>query len=80
MKSETETMTISPEKQRQLEETAELVGEAFGALIGGLISSAIIAGIFYAILHYLIGLTFTYLQIYGVILILDFLKNFLKSK
>ena len=73
-------MTISPEKQRQIEETAGLVGEAFGALIGSLISTAIVAGVFYAILHLLIGLSFTYLQIYGVLLILDFLKNFLKNK
>ena len=73
-------MTISPEKQRQIKETAGLVGEAFGALIGSLIGTAIVAGVFYAILHYLIGLSFTYLQIYGVLLILDFLKNFLKNK
>jgi hypothetical protein len=72
-------MTISPEKQRQIEETAGLIGEAFGALIGSLISAAIIAGVMYAILHFLIGLTVTYLQVFGVILILDFIKNFLKK-
>ena len=72
-------MTISPEKQRQIEETAGLIGEAFGALIGSLISAAIIEGVMYAILHFLIGLTVTYLQVFGVILILDFIKNFLKK-
>lgn len=72
-------MTISPEKQRQIEETAELIGEAFGALIGGIIGTAIVAGVVYVILHYLIGLSFTYLQVFGVILILGFIKSFFKK-
>ncbi len=72
-------MNISPEKQQQLEESASLVGEAFGRLVGSLIATAIIAGVFYAILHFMVGLSITYVQVLGVILILDFLKNFLKK-
>jgi hypothetical protein len=73
------SMTISPEKQQQIEEVAGLIGEAFGQLVGSLIGTAIVAGVFYAILNFLIGLSVTYLQVFGVILILDFLKNFLKK-
>ncbi len=72
-------MNISPEKQQQLEEVASSVGEAFGRLVGSLIATAIIAGVFYAILHFMVGLSITYVQVLGVILILDFLKNFLKK-
>jgi hypothetical protein len=71
------SMTISPEKQQQIEEVAGLIGEAFGKLIGSLIATAIVAGVLYAILHFLIGLSITYAQVFGVILILDFIKNFL---
>ena len=70
-------MTISPEKQQQLEEVASLIGEASGRLVGSLIGTAIVAGVFYAILVFLIGLTVTYAQVFGVILILDFFKTFL---
>ena len=73
-------MNISPEKQQQMEEISRDIGEAFGRLVGGLIASAIIAGLLYAILHYLIGLSVTYLQVFGVLLIIDFVKNFLKNK
>jgi TRAP-type mannitol/chloroaromatic compound transport system permease large subunit len=73
------SMNISPEKQQQLEEVASSVGEAFGRLVGSLIATAIIAGVFYAILHFMVGLSITYVQVLGVILILDFLKNFLKK-
>lgn len=73
------SMTISPEKQQQIEEAAGLIGETFGKLIGSLIATAIVAGVFYAILHFLIGLSITYAQVVGVILILDFLKTFLKK-
>lgn len=72
-------MTISPEKQKQIVETAGEIGEAFGTLIGSLIGTTIIAGVLYAILHFLVGLSITYLQVFGVILILDFIKNFLKK-
>jgi hypothetical protein len=64
-------MTISSEKQKQIVEVAGLLGEAF--------VNAIFAGVLYAILHFLIGLTVTYLQVFGVILVLDFIKNFLKK-
>lgn len=73
-------MTISPEKQQQMEEISRAIGEALGRLIGGLIVTAIIAGLLYAILHYLIGLSVTYLQVFGVWLIIDFVKYFLKNK
>jgi hypothetical protein len=72
-------MTISAEKQKEIEEVASLLGEAFGRLVGSLIFNAIIAGLLYAILHLLIGLSVTYLQVFGVILILDFIKFFLKK-
>jgi hypothetical protein len=72
-------MTISTEKQKQRLEVARLLGEAFGRLVGNLIVTAIVAGLLYAILHLLIGLSVTYLQVFGVILLLDFIKNFLKK-
>ena len=72
-------MTISPEKRQQIEEISREIGKALGTLIGSLIATAIFAGLLYAILHFLIGLTVTYLQVFGVILILDFIKNFLKK-
>ena len=70
------SMSISPEKQQQIEEVASLIGEAFGKLIGSLIATAIVAGVFYVIVHFMVGLSITYLQVFGAILILDFLKNF----
>ena len=57
----------------------EIVIEAFGKLIGSLISEIIIAGLLYAILHLLIGVTVTYLQVFGVVLILDFIKFYIKK-
>jgi hypothetical protein len=73
------SMTISPEKQQQIVEAAGLIGEASGRLVGSLIATAIVAGVLYAILHFLIGLSVTYAQVFGAILILDFFKNFLKK-
>ena len=72
-------MTISTQKQKEIEEVASLLGEAFGRLVGSIIANAIVAGLLYAILHLLIGLSVTYLQVFGVILILDFIKFFLKK-
>jgi hypothetical protein len=72
-------MTISAEKQKEIEEVASLLGEAFGRLVGSLIFNAIIAGLLYAILHLLIGVTVTYLQVFGVVLILDFIKFYIKK-
>jgi hypothetical protein len=48
-------------------------------LVGSILATAIIAGGLYAILHLLVGLSVTYLQVFGVILILDFIKYFLKK-
>jgi ABC-type multidrug transport system permease subunit len=72
-------MTISPEKQKQLEETAVMIGQILGKLIGGIVANAIIAGIIYAILALMIGLSVTYLQVFGAILLLDFIKAFIKK-
>jgi hypothetical protein len=70
---------ISPEKKKQLEETAVMFGELFGALLGSLIVDAIIAGLFYAIVVWMIGLSVTYFQVFGAILILDFIKGIFKK-
>lgn len=72
-------MTISPEKQQRIEDLVGDLVESLCRLVGSLIATAIFAGLLYAILHFLIGLTVTYLQVFGVILILDFIKNFLKK-
>lgn len=72
-------MTASPEKQQQIKEIVVEISGLIGQLIGSLIGNAIVAGVLYAILHFLIGLSVTYLQVFGVILILDFIKNFLKK-
>lgn len=72
-------MTISSEKQKQIVEVAGLLGKAFGKLIASIIVNSIFAGLLYVILHFLIGLTVTYLQVFGVILVLDFIKNFFKK-
>ena len=45
-------MTISPEKQQQIEEILGDIAEAFGRLFGSLIATAIFAGVFYAVLHF----------------------------
>ena len=69
-------MTLSHE-QKQI---ANEIAEAFGTLIGSLIANAIFAGLLYAILHYLIGIVaVTYLQVFGVLLLLNFIKNLLKK-
>ena len=72
-------MTMTSEKQRQIEEVVGEIAELFGRLIGSLIATAIIAGVLYAILHFLVGLSITYLQVFGIILIFDFIKTFLKK-
>jgi hypothetical protein len=72
-------MTMTPEKQQQIEEISRDIGEALGRLVGSILATAIIAGGLYAILHLLVGLSVTYLQVFGVILILDFIKYFLKK-
>ena len=72
-------MTMTPEKQQQIEEISRDIGEALGRLVGSILATAIIAGGLYAILHLLVGLSVNYLQVFGVILILDFIKYFLKK-
>lgn len=72
-------MTISSEKQKQLEEISAMIGELLGKLIGGIVANAIIAGIIYAILALMIGLSVTYLQVFGAILLLGLIKGFIKK-
>jgi hypothetical protein len=66
---------ISPEKKRQLEETAVMFGELFGALLGSLIGNAIVAGLFYAIVVWMLGLSVSYFQVFGAVLILGIIKG-----
>jgi ABC-type multidrug transport system permease subunit len=69
-------MTLSHE-QKQI---ATEIGEALGTLVGSLIANAIFAGLLYAILHYLIGIVaVTYLQVFGALLLLNFIQNLLKK-
>ena len=70
---------MTPEKQQQIEEILRDIGESLGRLVGSILATAIIAGGLYAILHLLVGLSVTYMQVFGVILILDFIKYFLKK-
>ena len=72
-------MTISSENQKQPEDIAKMIGEIMGTLIGSVVASAIIAGIIYAILALMIGLSVTYLQVFGVLLLLKFIKAFIKK-
>jgi hypothetical protein len=72
-------MTMTPEKQQQIKEIVVEISGLIGQLIVSLIATAIIAGVMYSILHFLVGLSITYLQVFGVILIFDFIKNFLKK-
>jgi TRAP-type mannitol/chloroaromatic compound transport system permease large subunit len=77
--TQTTKMTASIKKQQQIKEIVGEIGELFGQLIGSLIATTIISGILYAILHFLIGASITYLQVFGALLVLDFIKNFLKK-
>lgn len=70
---------MTPEKQQQIKEIVVEISGLIGQLIVSLIATAIIAGVMYSILHFLVGLSITYLQVFGVILIFDFIKNFLKK-
>jgi ABC-type multidrug transport system permease subunit len=73
-------MALTPEKKQQIEEISRDIGEALGTLVGSLIANAIFAGILYAILHYLIGIVaVTYLQVFGAILLLNFIKNLIQK-
>ena len=68
---------MTPEEKKIA--AAEELGGILGKLIGSVVASAIIAGIIYAILALMIGLSVTYLQVFGVILLLDFIKAFIKK-
>lgn len=70
---------ITPEEKEQLEETARAIGEVAGRFVGKLISSAIIAGFIYAIITLMIGVPVTYLQVLGVIILVDSFKSILTS-
>ena len=69
-------MTLS----REQEQVAKEIGQAIGTLIGSIIANAIVASLLYAILHYLIGIvTITYLQVFGAVLLLNFIKNLIQK-
>jgi hypothetical protein len=64
-------MTISPEKKEALFE--------FGTILGVIIVEAIFAAILYSILALMIGVSVTYLQVFGVLLLINFLSNVIKK-
>jgi hypothetical protein len=66
---------ISPGKKKQLKEIAVMFGELFGAILGSLIVDAITAGLFYAIVVWMLGLSVTYFQVFGAVLILGIIKE-----
>jgi hypothetical protein len=61
------------------EEKAREIGKVFGALIGTVIANAIFAGIIYAILAFMIGVSVSYLQVFGATLLIYYIKNFFKK-
>ena len=64
-------MTISPEKKEAL--------HAVGKVIGAIIVEAILSGVLYVILALMIGLSVTYLQVFGVLLLLNLFGRFIKK-
>jgi hypothetical protein len=63
-------MTISTEKKEAL----NLIGQVIGAII----VEAILASVLYVILALMIGFSVTYLQVFGVLLLLRLLVTFAK--
>jgi hypothetical protein len=63
-------MTISTEKKEAL----NLIGQVIGAII----VEAILSGVLYVILALMIGLSVTYLQVFGVLLLIRLLVTFAK--
>jgi hypothetical protein len=71
-------MTISPEKKEALIQLSGELGSAFGKVIGAIIAEAILSGVLYAILALMIGLSVTYLQVFGVLLLIRLLVSLAK--
>jgi hypothetical protein len=63
-------MALTQEKEKALYQ----IGQVFGAII----AEAILAGVLYAILALMIGLSVTYLQVFGVLLLIRLLVTFAK--
>ena len=63
-------MTISTEKKEAL----NLIGQVIGAII----VEAILSGVLYVILALMIGLSVTYLQVFGVLLLIRLFVTFAK--
>ena len=60
------------------EKKMEMALDQIGQVIGAIIVEAILAGVFYAILALMIGLSVTYLQVFGVLLLLRLLVTLAK--
>jgi hypothetical protein len=63
-------MTISTEKKEALHQ--------IGRVIGAIIVEAVLSGVLYVILALMIGLSVTYLQVFGVLLLLRLLVTLAK--
>lgn len=63
-------MTISPEKKEAL--------YGIGKVIGAIIAEAILSGVLYVILALMIGISVTYLQVFGVLLLIRLLVSLAK--
>jgi hypothetical protein len=67
------------EKEEAMKELARDIAGLVGKLIGSLIFNAIFASLLYAILIYMVGVSVTYLQVFGMVLIIDFIKSYIKT-
>lgn len=65
-------MALDPKTEQNL----EAIGKVLGLLIFKVICYAISSGLLYAILVPMIGLHVTYLQVLGVVILIDFLKGY----
>jgi hypothetical protein len=63
-------MTLSTEKKEAL--------HTVGKVIGAIIAEAILSGVLYVILALMIGLSVTYLQVFGVLLLIRLLVSLAK--
>jgi hypothetical protein len=63
-------MALTQEKEKTLYQ----IGRVFGAII----AEAIVAGVLYAILALMIGISVTYLQVFGVLLLIRLLVTLAK--
>ena len=63
----------------QEEELASEIGKAIGILIGELIVNAILSGLAYVILALMIGVSVTYLQVFGAVLLIRYIKYLIKN-